>query len=229
MLQCPKCGTDNLLSAIFCRGCGDRLELDNLKPEVFTDNKQTKAQRIAKIVNIVLGIVLTVLIVLLAVGALYPVSGRIEIADPSEEALKNYNTLLKRGRSRSLTFSNEDASALVNKQLKTFGGSPGTPEPEAVSVIFLGDGDVKLILSAKFKVVSLHTTVIATPTFASPGNMTLEVKKAKLGFLPLPEGLRPKMTDNFKTIAKSTLESARVRIATATVSDGTATVERVGR
>jgi len=229
MLQCPKCGTDNLLSAIFCRGCGDRLELDNLKPEVFTDNKQTKAQRIAKIVNIILGIVLTVLIVLVAVGALYPVSGRMAVAEPSEEALQSYNTLLKRGRARSLTFSSEDASALVNKQLKTFSGSPGTPEPEAVTVVFLGDGDVKLILSAKLKVVSMHTTLIVTPTFASPGNMTLEVKKAKLGFLPLPEGLRPKLTDNFKTIAKSTLENARVRIAKTTISDGSAVVERVGR
>ncbi len=229
MLQCPKCGTDNLLNAIFCRGCGERLELENLTPESFQDNKPSKAQRISRIINIALGIVLTVLIMIVAVGALYPVSGRMEIAEPGEEALKNYSTLLKKGKKRSFTFSNEEATALVNKQLKTFSGTAGIPTPESVSVIFLGDGDVKLILSAKLKIVNLHTTVIATPAFSSPGNMTLEVKRAKLGFLPLPEALRPKLTDNFKTIAKSTLESARTRIASATILDGSATIERSSR
>lgn len=229
MLQCPKCGTDNLLNAIFCRGCGERLELENLTPESFQDKKPSKAQRIARMANIVIGIALTLLIVIVAVGALYPASGRIEIAEPGAEALKNYNTLLKRGKKRSFTFSNEEATALVNKQFKSFSGTAGIPTPESVSVIFQGDGDVKLILSAKLKIVNLHTTVIATPTFSAPGNMTLEVKSAKLGFLPLPEALRPKLTNNFKTIAKSTMESARTRIASATILDGSTTIERVGK
>jgi len=229
MLQCPKCGTDNLLNAIFCRGCGERLELNDLKPEVFQDKRLTKVQRIAKIVNIVLGIVLTLLIIVVVVGALYPVSGRIAVAEPSSEAQNNYDTLCKRGKKRSLTFSNADATALVNKQFKTFSGTAGVPTPESVTVIFLGDGDVKLILTAKFKIVNLHTTLITTPAFPSPGNMTLEIKKAKLGFLPLPEALRPKLTDNFKTIAKSTLERARVRIENATILEGSATVQRIGR
>lgn len=227
MLQCPKCGTDNLLNAIFCRGCGERLELENLTPESFQDSKPSKAQRIARLVNIALGIVLTVLIIVIAVGALYPVSGRLEVAEPSAEALKNYSSLLKRGKKRSFTFSNEEATALVNRQFKTFSGTAGIPTPESVSVIFLGDGDVKLILTAKLKMVNLHTTLIATPAFSNPGNMTLDVKKAKLGFLPLPGFLRPKLTDNFKTIAKSTLESARTRIESATILDGSATIERV--
>jgi uncharacterized protein YpmS len=229
MLQCPNCGTDNLLNAIFCRGCGERLELENLTPEVFQDNKQSKAQKVAKIVNIALGVILTLAIIIVAVGALFPVSGRLEVTEPGDETLKNYNTLLKKGKKRSLTFTSEEATALVNKQFKTFSGSAGTPTPESVSVIFLGDGDIKLILSAKFKIVNLHTTLIATPAFPNPGNMTLEVKSAKLGFLPLPEALRPKLTDNFKTIAKSTLETARVRIAEATVLEGSANIERAGR
>jgi uncharacterized protein YpmS len=229
MLQCPKCGTDNLLNAIFCRGCGDRLELENLKPEVFQDNKLSKAQRITRIVNLVLGIVLTLAIIVVAVGALFPVSGRMEIVEPNDEALKSYNSLLKRGKKRSYTFTNEDATALVNKQFKTFSGTAGVPTPESVSVIFLGDGDVKLILSAKLKFVNLHTTVIATPTFPAPGNMTLDVKSTKLGFLPLPAALQPKLVNNFKTIAKSTLERARTQIHNATVLEGSATIERVSR
>lgn len=229
MLQCPKCGTDNLLNAIFCRGCGERLELENLTPESFQENKPSKAQRVARIVNIGIGIALSLLIVIVAVGALYPVSGRIAEAEPGLEAQKNYSTLLKRGKKKSLTFSNEDATALVNKQFTTFSGTAGIPTPQSVTVLFLGDGDVKLILSAKLKFINLHTTLIATPAFPSPGNMTLEVKSAKLGFLPLPAALRPKLTNNFTTIAKSTLESARTRIASATILDGSTTIERVGK
>ena len=72
-MQCPKCGTDNLLNVSSAR-CGTP-GTEHLKPEVFQDTLLT--QRIAKIVNIVLGIVLTLLIIVVVVGALYPVSGRI--------------------------------------------------------------------------------------------------------------------------------------------------------
>ncbi|MFA6929898.1 MAG: zinc ribbon domain-containing protein [Lentisphaeria bacterium] len=229
MLQCPKCGTDNLLNAIFCRGCGERLELENLKPESFQDNKATKAQKITRIVNIVLGIVLTVLIVVVVAGALFPVSGRIQSVEPSDEVTKNYNTLLKRGKKRSLTFSNEEATALVNHHFKTFAGTSGIPTPESVTVLFLGDGNVKLILSAKLKFLNLHTTVIATPTFSSPNDLSLVVQSAKLGFLPLPAPLQPKLINNFKTIASSNLDRARKRISAVTVLDGSATIERVGK
>ena len=33
MIKCPKCEADNQIGAIFCRGCGEKLELDEIKPE----------------------------------------------------------------------------------------------------------------------------------------------------------------------------------------------------
>jgi uncharacterized membrane protein YvbJ len=51
MIKCPKCGSDNLLNAIFCRGCGEKLDLSELKPDSFLEKKLTKSQKIMKIVN----------------------------------------------------------------------------------------------------------------------------------------------------------------------------------
>ena len=33
-IKCTKCGHPNQLGAIFCRGCGEKLELENLQPDV---------------------------------------------------------------------------------------------------------------------------------------------------------------------------------------------------
>ena len=227
MLQCPKCGTDNLLNAIFCRGCGDKLELENLKPEAFEVKTKTKAQKIMHLVNIILGIILTLAILIIVVGALFPVSGRLTDAALTEQAEKNYKTLLIRNRNaRSVSFTSEEATALVNQQFSTYTGSKGSPTPEHVTVLFLADGDVRLILTAKLKFLNLHTSIKATPTANGSGTFTLDVKSCKLGLLPLPAALRPKLVDNFTTIANSTLDRAKARIGQVTVLEGNVTIER---
>ncbi|MDD3695598.1 MAG: zinc ribbon domain-containing protein [Lentisphaeria bacterium] len=229
MLTCPKCGTENLLNAIFCRGCGERLELDELRPDDLVDTKKLRSQKIARITNIVAGIVLTVLILVVAIGALYPVGGRHSGTDAPADAVKKYDMLKNRGKARSFTFSDEDASALATRQLKSFSGSSGVPSPENISVHFLADGNVRLILSAKLKFLTLHTSLVATPACTGRGSLQLQVQSAKLGLLPLPEALRPKLTDNFKTIAQSTMEQARANISKVEISEGSAKLERGGK
>ena len=44
-LKCPKCGVDNLLTAIFCRGCGEKLDLNEMKPDALLNDEHTKSQR----------------------------------------------------------------------------------------------------------------------------------------------------------------------------------------
>ena len=229
MLTCPKCGTDNMLNAIFCRGCGERLELEEIRPDDLVDTKKLRAQKIARIVNFVAGTVLTLLILVLAVGALFPVSGRYSGAEAHQDAIKKYDLLKNRGRARSFTFSDEDASALATRQLKSFSGEPGIPTPESIGVNFLSDGNVKLILSAKLKFLTLHTTLVVTPTCNGRGSLQLQAQSAKLGFLPLPEALRPKFTNNFKTIAQSTMEQVRSNISQVEVSEGSVKLERSGK
>lgn len=42
MINCPKCEADNQIGAIFCRSCGEKLELDEIKPD--TVRKGAKKQ-----------------------------------------------------------------------------------------------------------------------------------------------------------------------------------------
>lgn len=227
MLKCPKCGADNLLNAIFCRGCGEKMDLDNLQPDVFEVKTHTKAQKIMRLVNTILGIVLTIAILVIAGGALFPVDGRLTDAEFTAQAEKNYKTLLIRNKSkRSVTFTNAEATAVLNKQFSTYTGSKGSPTPEHVTALFLADGDVQLILTSKLKFLTLHTTVKATPSANGSGSFALDVKSCKLGFLPLPADLRPKLLDNFITIANATLDRAKARIGSVTVLEGNVTIER---
>ena len=42
MINCPKCGADNLLNAIFCRTCGEKLNLEELKPTEVGPSEEDK-------------------------------------------------------------------------------------------------------------------------------------------------------------------------------------------
>lgn len=62
MIKCPKCGEDNQLGAIFCRGCGVKLEIDDLRPDDFQD-KSGQASGLKTAMAIIRNLLLLVLVV----------------------------------------------------------------------------------------------------------------------------------------------------------------------
>jgi len=219
MLNCPKCGTDNLLTAVFCRGCGEKLDLNAIKPETILAADKTKKKG-NDTANMVVGIVLAVAIVVVAVGCLFPVGGRLPGSD-NQAAITQGEKLLKSLKT-PLTFTDEEASAFINSKLEKFTGDAGVPTPQYITVHFQEDQTVKLILSAKLTILPLHFTVISKPTVPSRGSLNLETVSAKIGLLPLPEGLRPQLLGNFQTVADQTLGSYKKNISKLTIKNGSA-------
>lgn len=85
MLRCPKCSTDNLLSAVFCRGCGERLNLDEIKPDNFSElgdkNKDPNAKK-----NLVGGIIIGAIVLILVVGTFFPGCGKLSTNEDAQKA-----------------------------------------------------------------------------------------------------------------------------------------------
>lgn len=222
MLVCPKCKADNLLNAIFCRGCGERLDIENLKPDELINHKAERSAKLKRLANQFVGVILTVAIVGIIGGSLYPVPGR-HSEEPSAQATSKLEGLrLKSRKTPAYTFTSAEASAVITKQFKSFSGNAGVPTPEQVTVTFLADNTVRLILSSKLKFLPLHVVLLVEPVVPARGELTLNIKSAKLGLIPLPAQLRPHLLNNFKVVAENTMGSAKSRIRSMTIRDGEA-------
>ncbi len=225
MITCPKCGTDNLLTAIFCRGCGERLNLDELRPDNFEPvNTLTPAQLRAKKINQITGIVLAIVLVILLIGLIFPVGTVDGSGELSPEASQNLTTLKTFGNApaeaeesgkkkkkkkeaeapkpagpseQTLTFSDTEASIIA---VKTIGlpkdDNGGKVSWTNFSIRFHSDGTAQLILTAKFfKAFAMHNVMTVKPTVGEKGSVTMEVKGTRIGLIPLPG----KLGDQFVT------------------------------
>ncbi len=244
MINCPKCGTDNLLNAIFCRGCGEKLELNELKPEAFLPPPLTTAQKVMKIVNKVGSIVIGTLLVVIIVGLFCPVGGIIAPeGEPSAEASKNFAEAQKSGApaaakrtsrrqpntapapvaDRSFAFSSEDATALVNKAMSLPRNNPDDKmPPQHLSIDFQDDGAVRLVLTCKLMgKLPMHNVVIAKPTVEN-NTLAMHVDSARIGFLPMLGGLKAKVVEKFTRLSSgcAPLQNVEKNLKRASITAG---------
>ena len=207
MFNCPKCGADNLLTAIFCRCCGERLELSEIKPEeVAAKPPKTSSER----ANEIVGIVLLVLIVLTLLGALCPVPGCNGKPEVPDEVNERYEKLAKKYKNDVyVSFTDEEAACIATRAIGSFAGEAGVLKPSAVGVKALSNGSIRLTLTSKLAFLPIHTVVTVTPDIQTQGVMNLTMSSARLGYLPLPAALQPYFLDTFKNVARSTLGNAK--------------------
>ncbi|MBO7621331.1 MAG: zinc-ribbon domain-containing protein, partial [Victivallales bacterium] len=91
MINCPKCGADNLLNAIFCRTCGEKLNLDELKPtEVGPSEEDKKRLAQQKLMNQIGGGIIAVILAVVLGGILIPPGGKLKGAEPSADAMAKF-------------------------------------------------------------------------------------------------------------------------------------------
>ncbi|MBQ6474575.1 MAG: hypothetical protein IJJ33_21520, partial [Victivallales bacterium] len=165
-LKCPKCGTDNLLTSIFCRGCGEKLDLNAMKPDAIQktaagDKAKKKTSPAAKAVTAGLTVVL-----ILFIAAFFCPTGGLKGNEPSEQAKKDFQTLQKSkstsgkkkknkkaapapAQSKSFTFSDADSTALANKTLGLPKSEGNDVLPQNLSVRYQEENTLQLILTCK--------------------------------------------------------------------------------
>ncbi len=189
-LTCPKCGADNLLNAIFCRQCGDKLDLAAMKPE------QVAAAAVEKKKGAPLGQKIFVsvffgLVILIGGGMICPAGGAIKGNEPSKEVEKAYKGI-KKGRKpkegKSYTFTDEEASVMLNKALG-FPREGGDVAPTNLTVNFKNDNVIRVVLGTKlYGFLPLDSTVKFKYTVNGKGKVDVEVLSAKIGQVPMIGG-----------------------------------------
>ncbi|MBO5958990.1 MAG: zinc ribbon domain-containing protein [Lentisphaeria bacterium] len=189
LMKCSKCGYENQLNAIFCRGCGEKLNPAEVSPEALAEEakKRKKAKRKinwSPIVGLILlaGVV-TFGILLFTTPSDAPVYDSTA-AVPYKDTLK----LVERGFTATVTpeqltaFFNED---LINKDAAKKGADYAIRD-----VIFTGNGN-ELTVTIHTAVLSCATTISATGTLkkgTEENPIQFNISKFRFGNVALPFG-----------------------------------------
>ena len=197
-----------MVGAIFCRGCGKKLNLDELTPDAFDDPPEAVGKKIARIAQRVIILVLVVGIAGLLAGLFWPADGVIK-GELDETRMKEMDSRFKAIQTpsrkvRKVAFTSEEATAALNQALGLPGSATGNKHAQHVSVEFLSGGNLRAILKASlFGQIPMYTEVICRPEVTSPGSVTFTVLSAHAGKLPLPENLRQNAIKQFSSLFKS--------------------------
>lgn len=251
-LRCPNCGTDNLLNAIFCRGCGEKLDLSKMTPEqLLEDEKQKNAKPGATKGQKIFSSIFAGILIVIIVGLLCPAGGSFTAGEAGEQAVKDFAAVQKgaakkkkkkkRGAEnpaedkaeasskKSFTFSSQDATSLVSKAM----GLPKKSENEKVlpqnfSIDFREGNEMRLVLKCKvFGFLPMDNVLKVNYKCESKGNVTFEVIGAKIGQLPMFGGLKNVVVEKFKPVVDgcSALNKIKSNAKKSTCTSGTITIE----
>lgn len=232
MIKCPKCGADNMLNAIFCRNCGDKLDLASLNLEnQLKDDLNDGRSNFSKRANQIVGAILAFVIVVLVAGLLIPPSGTVNAEEPSESANELHKKLKNAPASESLQFSEQDLTNLLNKMMNLPAQGEDTILPYMISVSCREDGTVKIsMLSTVFGFLPIYAVVTGKPAVAGKkGDVTLdEMSGVNLGWIPfLPADLTNSFTERFKSEYDNNKQFrlSKRNIKSITVTEGNITFE----
>ena len=243
MIRCDNCQTDNRIGAVFCKSCGERLNLDNAEAQIQESHRRERRspKRILGILRKLVGLALLAAVVLVMIGIFRSVPMAFD-EHVSVEALKNGHRKLKlmqsaqprSGNDPQLTFTEEEVTGLIN-QLANLREEEGEEEiedpgfalsPQIISVEFLPSGFVRLILkSVSFKGVKIYNTLVGR-LVSEDGNVRFDIQSARVGKVTMIGPLVDVVTDRFKANVDNwePVEKAKAVVDYIEVMDGKAVV-----
>lgn len=217
MIRCPKCDAENQIGAIFCRSCGERLNLDELTPEdIASQNRESGLKTAAVICGRVIKLAILLLIVLCLVGLFIPPPQGIGEYENGERRYRG--TLakldsLRRGVPAGTTYSL--SAAEINALADAQGGfadaswgvrtdreqtGKGILHSVDVHVWPRNGGYVKCVLKSKLMdKLPLYVTAIFLLEVGDEG-LESNLVSAKVGRVPMPGPAAKFPLARFKTI-----------------------------
>lgn len=204
MIVCPKCKTENMLGAIFCRGCGEKLNIDELRPEDIARAIQSKTKKGTSILrNLIAFILLVAVLGTLAAIFIPPAYTPMDELPEADfmAARTRMTTLLRAKPGEQYRFTAAEvnhlakhtvdltregiekrAEAIAKGELKVEGFSV----PYDLNVELLGENRVRLVLLSKlYDKVPLHTVVEGVVSGSPDGGLWFVPDTFFAGRLPV--------------------------------------------
>lgn len=223
MINCPKCEAENHLGAIFCRTCGDKLDMDNLRP---ADIKKTATDAVSagNILRNLIGLVL-----LLAVGALAagiflapPLPPATTLSPENAKAMKSKVSFIVGRQTTSETFTTAELNGLAEFVLDLSAESVAQRRQEAIEtgvgnvlvpqgfyVELLPPDSIRMTVKHLVKNKVTWYTSIEGKLEASDEGLTFSREKTIVGRVPLPIKQLEEKIISQRFTQLTTTESAR--------------------
>ncbi len=223
MIRCPKCNEDNMIGAIFCRSCGVKLELDDLRPSDLKGKKgKSKAQTIVAIIrNFIILIIIGILVGAVIAVFVKPSSTVPEglNAEQTSAAMGQFKKLHKSGNEGQYTFNLAELHMLAQmvteltheQALKTYEDqiASGSVAPLLFEDIYLGlspPSNVKFIFQCMvLGKLTCYITIVG-PLIPGQSGVNYTADRVYIGRLPilvppLKDFLLEQITTNVKGIS----------------------------
>ena len=192
---CPKCNTENLLGAIFCRSCGDKLDIDAVDSanfEEMTGVKSEKGLGIKKLLSTGLPILLVVgLAAIVFFGTRTPDYTKPTISDRSLNSCRKKIYQVSQGaawfKRRDLKYqwkiNQSELSSYVNHQVSEL--KKGPIEFNEINIELMSGNQAAARFIGSIKSVKLVFTARGGVS-VSGGTVNFDLKSGSIGKLPLP-------------------------------------------
>ena len=194
LLKCKECGHENQLGVIFCRDCGEKLDVETMRPEVKEYKPKFAFGDLAK--NLLAVAVLGGLVFVIAM-MFYPehaTSEELDATDIEKTDIKFQSLINKiagEPEEDTYVFTPDEVTYLFNKKL-TERVEGGTVETISFSI----DPYDNVVLLANGKMFGMNVSYKIVGTLVDD-KAELEIISAKMGHLPIPGFVRDKIIAKF--------------------------------
>ena len=209
LIKCLNCNHENQLGSIFCRSCGQKLDIESVHPELIDRKKTGFFKILRKIITIVM--LLALLGVLAGLFIPYGFKKYEAIGEEAQTKVKDsYDTMIFRidgvGRKKEFTFSLPELTYLFNNVI-----TAGTGDS---SVAFDTDGKGGLVIISESKLYNtlpfrmeiignLSENMDADENNLEKIDFSLNITGARFGHVPMPGFMTSRLAEKFKPLLES--------------------------
>lgn len=215
LIKCQKCGHENQLGAIFCRNCGDKLDIDSIRPEVGNSKRFNFMKTVKRLIS-----VFSFLFLIGITAAVFVPSGFKDIQPLAEEEkgkakekFEDFQAKIETaGKQREFTFSLQEATYIFNnfilapqedrKKDLVFDATPGGRLNFITYSMVFNKVPLRVEISGRINPIDLDENEDNTDNMAFKYN----VLAVNFGHMPIPSVISDKILEKFKPL----LENAKV-------------------
>ena len=204
-IKCPKCEVENQIGAIFCRGCGDKLELDNVKPTTVKGKEKAKRSNYRLYIIVKNLILLSILLILILALVLFFMNPGMEDSEftklQKSEYADLYENMFQVNTADKLkkTLTESQLDYMVQQQTELLAelvekskekdldeGKTNFLIPVAISVKILDSEQIQFIIKHEFMdgLLSTYSLSVCELIIDEDSGLDIEVVKTKVGMLP---------------------------------------------
>ncbi len=211
MLKCQNCGHENLLGAIFCRNCGEKLEIDKMRPEINVKKGPGIFDILRKLVGLVIFLGLIGVIVLMFMPE--TITESVLATDAQASADKKFNQLMQRLNegfgSDNFSFTTDEITYLYNSKFIGVASSEGQNAYaiEKLIVSITPEGFMNFLIKTKLAGKLPTTFEIRGALNGTNPPVSLMITEAKMGKMPI-KFIESKVAEKFNPI----LDDAKVHL-----------------